>query len=79
MTVDHDFVTSQLATMPEFEDFQIQLDPDTCITDKVTDDFVCIICKHVVIGPQLCSECQKMYCKKCIGDWGKINKACPYC
>lgn len=41
---------------------------------KPLNNFECLICFNVVIGPKECTECESIYCENCI----QLNKnACP--
>ena len=41
------------------------------------DDINCPICLDILTEPQMCMNCQNVYCKKCIEEWSKRNNKCP--
>lgn len=46
--------------------------------DENTDYFCCIICSDIVINPKMCSICNHIFCTKCIDEWYKTKKYCPF-
>ncbi|MCQ2820550.1 MAG: hypothetical protein MJ252_25070, partial [archaeon] len=38
---------------------------------------ICQICLLVLKDPQMCTVCQKSFCKKCIDNWHQKNHSCP--
>ena len=34
--------------------------------DKIDEDYECIVCLKIIIDPERCSECHKMFCRECI-------------
>lgn len=46
--------------------------------DEDIEFFSCIICSDIVINPKMCSTCNHIFCKKCIDEWLKTNKFCPF-
>ena len=47
------------------------------IYDAFKDDINCPICRDILIEPQMCMNCQNVYCRKCIEEWSKRNNKCP--
>ena len=47
------------------------------IYDAFQDDIICPICRNILIKPQMCNNCQNVYCRKCIEEWSKRNNKCP--
>ena len=45
----------------------------------IDDRFCCEICSLIIWDPVSCSECDQLYCEKCIDDWIKKSKDCPHC
>ena len=46
---------------------------DVCLKEYV----ICPFCSNILIDPLEFIKCQKIYFKKCIDFWKKINKKCP--
>jgi len=46
--------------------------------DEDVDHFLCIICSDMVLNPKMCQKCQHIFCSKCIDEWVKSNKFCPF-
>ena len=53
----------------------------TIIKDNIytvfKDLIECPLCLGVFVDPVMCTNCQNVYCKKCIDDWTKKSKQCP--
>ena len=47
------------------------------IYNAFKDDIICPICRNILIKPQMCNNCQNVYCRKCIEEWSKRNNKCP--
>jgi hypothetical protein len=47
------------------------------IYDAFKDDIICPKCSKIIIEPQMCNNCQNVYCRKCIEEWSKNNNKCP--
>ena len=45
--------------------------------ESLKDSITCIICTNIIIEPTMCMNCQKAYCRKCIGHWNNIKNYCP--
>ena len=46
----------------------------------VKDHYVCSVCvANVVWNPQMCQECENLFCGKCIDAWLKSKNNCPLC
>ncbi len=43
------------------------------------DYYTCKICSNLVIEPKSCSECNDLFCTKCINYWLSKNNFCPNC
>ena len=41
------------------------------------EDVVCPICSNILIEPQMCTNCQNVYCRKCLNEWTKKSNQCP--
>ncbi len=45
-------------------------DSDSIVENKPSTDFyLCEICQNIIISPKKCSECEKLFCGKCIESW----------
>ena len=53
----------------------------TLIEDEMSNMFknsvICSLCFNILIDPIICINCQKVFCKKCIENWRKLNEKCP--
>lgn len=55
------------------------IDPEKVIlADKELDQqLICLICRGILINPNMCSDCNRHYCQKCIS---RLNPSrCPVC
>ena len=52
------------------EDFRFLSEPP--------DALKCPICLGIAMEPRQHGECGRLFCKKCIEDYGR-SKPCPYC
>ena len=54
---------------------------DTIVDDSfyrgLKEYVICPLCSNILIDPVECVKCQKIYCKRCIDFWKKINVQCP--
>ena len=41
------------------------------------EDINCPICLDILTEPQMCMNCQNVYCKKCIDNWLQKSSTCP--
>ncbi len=66
----------------------IYIDPtDKKSADVINDiltNFECLICKSIPIEPHECSNCEVIFCLKCIEDhkshtFGRNSRKCPQC
>jgi hypothetical protein len=44
---------------------------------KNQDFLLCKLCQDILIEPMKCSNCNNLFCKKCIDDWMTTNGKCP--
>jgi len=54
---------------------------DDCIVEDnlylgIKDMIICPLCNKILKEPYMCSECQNVYCKKCLEDYSNLKK-CP--
>jgi hypothetical protein len=49
------------------------------IDQKDMDDYNCCICLDTIYIPFGNSNCDHLFCKKCIQTWGNNNELCPIC
>ena len=45
--------------------------------ESLKDSITCVICTNTIIDPTMCMNCQKAYCRRCIGHWNNIKNYCP--
>ena len=45
--------------------------------ESLKDSITCVICTNTIIDPMMCMNCQKAYCRRCIGHWNNIKNYCP--
>lgn len=55
------------------------LSQELFIDQPVKEDFLCSICKDVLLNPVVAENCEHLFCKGCINEWhrGKETKTCP--
>lgn len=57
-------------------------DPDKVINKDVflaiKDEITCTICMMILDNPKQCTQCQNLFCNKCIIDWIEKKNSCPY-
>jgi hypothetical protein len=41
--------------------------------------FICEICQLLLYEPVACTDCDQLFCKKCINSWTFKNANCPHC
>lgn len=41
------------------------------------ESVICPLCQELMIVPMECSECQNLYCEKCIEQWKNKGGGCP--
>ena len=44
---------------------------------ELEDEIICPICEGLMIVPMECSNCQNLFCQKCIEDWKNRGGGCP--
>jgi len=54
------------------------LDKLRFLRKEYLDEFVCGICRGVVVKPRETLCCQQLYCRKCLNEWMKKREICPY-
>jgi WD40 repeat protein len=62
----------------KYDEFNI--DPELVVGDLkfLKPQFICTICKYFVMDPRLCSQCQTIFCQKCISKFSNQNgQRCP--
>ena len=42
------------------------------------DSIICPICDEIIIDPVMCMNCQKVFCRNCVQQWGKKDNKCPF-
>ena len=47
------------------------------IYNAFKEEIICPLCLNILIEPQMCMNCQNVYCKKCADEWSKKNEKCP--
>ena len=70
---------SRLEPEPNVANMKITLSADQCLEQKFIDQYECRVCLYVVIKPEQCSECDKLYCGECIKKCLEMSKKCPSC
>jgi hypothetical protein len=57
------------------------INENTIIKDEIykafKDNIYCCSCKHLMIEPVMCSECQSTFCKNCLEKSMEKRKSCP--
>ena len=45
------------------------------------EDYICLICRGVVINPKMCGKCEQSFCDFCITKFLNMNQYenCPHC
>jgi hypothetical protein len=70
-----DYARDQMKATQACSDLQKKLvqkissDQQLSLCQKVEDDFNCMICLNFVREPVECSNCEKLFCQKCINAW----------
>lgn len=70
----------------DYERFKIKIsetkfDEDNYVGDNKEDirEFNCLFCLFIVKDPISCSNCETLFCNKCLEDHLKRSKICPQC
>ena len=45
--------------------------------EALKESVICPLCEELMIVPMECSNCQNLYCEKCIEKWIKKGGGCP--
>ena len=53
-------------------------DPSLIHCNGESEKFMCTICFEIAEIPKKCSNCNKIFCGKCIAEWIKVGKKCPF-
>ena len=57
------------------------INEDTIVKNEIYENFkdeiICSICSKIFIEPQMCMNCQNVYCRECIEEWSKRKNQCP--
>ena len=48
------------------------------VYEALKESVICSICEGLMIIPMECSNCQNLYCQKCIEKWKKKGGNCPH-
>ena len=58
------------------------IDPDNISNkdfyEEIYNIVTCSICNGILINPKQCTNCENNFCYKCIDDWFKKSKTCPF-
>jgi WD40 repeat protein len=62
----------------KYDEFNIDPELVTGDLNFLKPQFICTLCKYFVLDPKLCSQCQAIFCQKCILKYKSLNdKKCP--
>ena len=57
---------------------QLELLESFIFVTEPADALKCLICHEVAGDPQQHDQCGRIYCKKCLDEYGR-HKPCPFC
>lgn len=48
----------------------------TRFVGETSEELICSICSEILEDP-LTTECEHLFCRRCIADWLRDNRTCP--
>jgi hypothetical protein len=69
--------------MTYFSSSKIDINDHTIYEDHIISDnykeLVCLICHGIAINPKFCSNCEKIFCTRCLDKHSEFSLKCPHC